>query len=314
MSTHYDLHIVAIVEKGYLEQQCRLLVLSIEQFVKPHLNVKVIVCSPRAGRAPEQPFIEFLHQYEVDFIDKPLNQDHDYFPLCNGIYACDYVARTYHNIHSMLLVDTDTLFFNAIDKNTLRTPGIHVRPVDNKGIGSTGIEDKNDTFWQQAYNLFDLKSTHPNVTTTVSQEVIRPYYNSGFILVNQQTEFFIQWKKDFIQLMDANIRTSPSSSRHQVDYGFIEQMVISITCEKQFEQTHLLPEIYNYPIPFRPRLKNRDQHFEFEQLVHVHYHRWFQHPGFLDYVTTDKEKQSAQYQWLKNQLPLMPEISGPFKC
>lgn len=314
MNNHYDLHIVAIVEKGYLEQQCRLLVLSVAQFVKPHLSVKLIVCSPRANKQPDQPFIDFLHQHDVDFIAKPLNQAHDYFPLCNGIYACDYVASNYSHINSMLLVDTDTLFFNPIDKKTLNTPGIHLRPVDNKGIGSIGIDDKNDAFWQKTYDLFDLSPTHPMVTTTVSQETIKPYYNSGFILVNKHIDFFKQWKKDFIQLMDTNIRTSPSSSRHQVDYGFIEQMVISITCEKLFKHAHILPETYNYPIPFRPRLKSRDQHPEFEQLVHVHYHKWFQHPEFLDYVTTDEEKHSIQYQWLKKQLPLMPKISGPFKC
>ena len=123
-----------------------------------------------------------------------------------------------------------------------------------------------------------------------------------------------QWKQDFIKLMDSTIRTSASSSRHQVDYGFIEQMVLSVTSEKISSSTKILPQTYNYPIPFRPLLKNRENHPRFDELVHVHYHKWFQHPEFLDYVTDDEEKKSEQYLWLKEHLPLLPKIDGPFKC
>ena len=73
MSINHDLHIVAIVEKGYLEHQLKLLVTYIEQFIKPHHSVNVIACSPRAGKQPDQPFIDFLQQHDVDFITKPSN-------------------------------------------------------------------------------------------------------------------------------------------------------------------------------------------------------------------------------------------------
>lgn len=311
---NYDLHIVAIVEKGYLEHQLKLLILSVEQFVKPHINVKLIACSPRFGKSPDQVYINFLHHHNVDFIDEPLNQDHDYFPLCNGIYASDFVARNYKNINSLLLVDTDTLFFNTINKEILDLNSIHMRAVDNKGIGSLGNTDTNNQFWDDTFRFFDIISSHAKIKTTVSQQMIRPYYNSGFVLVNKNIDFMQQWKKDFIILMNSTIRTTPSSSRHKVDYGFIEQMVLSITSEKIKEPTNILPQTYNYPIPFRPILKDRPNHPRFDELVHVHYHKWFQHPGFLDYVTTEEEKESEQYKWLKEHLPLLPEISGDFKC
>jgi len=312
MNSNYDLHIVAIVEKGYLESQFKLLALSIAEFL-PSLSIKLIACSPRLNKQPSSQFQTFLSEKQIDFIDKPLNIEHDFFPLCNGIYACDYVARTYNDIKSLLLVDTDTVFLNPIKKDLLSTNLVHLRPVDNKGIGSSGSNDPNNLFWDNTFQYFNIQPNNPKVSTTVSNEIIRPYYNSGFILAND-SGFMMQWKQDFLQLMNSSIRTCPSSSRYKVDYGFIEQMVLSITSEKFPFKTKILPQTYNYPIPFRPLMKTRPNHPKFNELVHVHYHKWFQHPGFLDHVTDEEEKKSEQYLWLKEHLPLLPEIDGPFKC
>ncbi|HFC30682.1 MAG TPA: hypothetical protein ENJ44_06545, partial [Oceanospirillales bacterium] len=270
MNNDYHLHLVAVVEQGYLQQQLKLLILSVEQFVMPHMRVKIIACCPRKGKGVTKPFIDFLSQHNVDYIDEPLNEKYAYFPLCNGIFASDYVARTYKNINALLLVDTDTLFFNPISMDLLNASNIHMRPVDNKGIGSLGDKDPNNDFWNRVFDFFNISPAYKKITTTVSQEKIRPYYNSGFVLVNKGIDFMQQWKQDFIKLMDSDIRTAASSSRHLVDYGFIEQMVLSVSSEKMNPQTLILPETYNYPIPFRPRIKERQAHPSFAELVHVH--------------------------------------------
>ncbi len=58
----------------------------------------------------------------------------------------------------------------------------------------------------------------------------------------------------------------------------------------------------------------RNSHPALGDLVHIHYHKWFQHPGFLEHVTCDEDKQTEQYQWLKAHLPLQPPIEDEFKC
>ena len=303
MNDKYDLHIVAVVERGLLEEQIKLLINSIEQFVRPGMHVKVIAET-----------IQFFKDKNVDYIDKPLNEKYAYFPLCNGIFSTDYVVNHYPDVSSILLVDTDTLFLNPLEQDLLTKTGIYMRPVDNKGIGSEGIEDPNHQFWLKVYDHFGIKDLPELIETTVSQESILPYYNSGFVLASHCPEFMTQWKQDFINLMESGIRTNPTQSRHQVDYGFVEQMVLSISSLQSLEET-LVPNIkYNYPIPFRPSLEMRPNTVKLSDLIHVHYHKWFQHPGFLDYVTNEVDKQSIQYHWLMTQLPLMPTISGKFKC
>ena len=91
-------------------------------------------------------------------------------------------------------------------------------------------------------------------------------------------------------------------------------MALAVTATRYQEFLKVLPESYNYPIPFRPMMKDRESHPDFKDLVHVHYHKWFQHPEFLDHVTSEEDKQSEQYKWLKAQLPLLPEIDDEFKC
>ena len=151
--------------------------------------------------------------------------------------------------------------------------------------------------------------------TTVDRCKIRPYYNSGFVFAQKQTAFFSRWYDDFHQLMDSKVRTQKRASRHQVDYGFIEQMSISITVDR-LGLTPQVPSIqYNYPLPFRPRLQNNPaQNIDLSALVHLHYHRWFQHPGFLSHVFSEADQETDAYQWLDKNLPFEPELSGPFKC
>ena len=189
-----------------------------------------------------------------------------------------------------------------------------MRPVDNKGPGSTGENDENDLFWQNVYRLFGTDLPESNLVTTVRPNTIRPYYNAGFIWANGLPGFFQQWKKDFVKLVNSGLRPYGYQSRDNTDFRCLDQVALSVTAQRYNQNIEILPESYNYPIPFQPLLKDRENHPRFYELIHIHYHKWFQHPGFLDHVTSDEDKKSEQYLWLKEQLPLLPEMKGDFKC
>lgn len=310
----FKLALIFIVERGYLESQALLLAKSVKMFAEKGVALDMFGCSVRESNYPDITTVKELEKMGATVICENLNKEFDYFPLCNGIYASAYIESMYPEYDGYLLVDTDTLFLGAIQERMLEMPALIMRIVDNKGIGSNGEKDPNDYFWQQSFDFFGMDLLPVNVKTTVRKELIRPYYNSGFVLAFQLEGFMNAWKKDFLSLMRSDIRTSASASRHRQDYGFIEQFTLSVT-SKRFEQhLKLAPETINYPLPFKPKIQDRPGHPVFQELIHVHYHRWFQHPGFLDYVTTDEDKKSLQYQWLKKRVPLKPFITGPFKC
>jgi lipopolysaccharide biosynthesis glycosyltransferase len=305
--------ILFCVEKGFLEQQAKLLVKSLMKF-SASSKLQLIAFSPRCEFYPSKEMCDFFANNDVIHIKKDLNTDYLDYPIANKVIACDYVENNFPQSDSLIFVDTDTVFLNSIS-NDLTQPKnkLYLRPVDNKGPGSEGIADKNDGFWQNVYQLFGLALPKAFVTTTVRPHLIRPYYNAGFICACGLAGFFTQWKKDFDKLVDSGLRPFAYQSRDNTDFRCLDQVALAVTTQRFADKVEVLPEAYNYPIPFRPILNQRANHPKFHELVHVHYHKWFQHPDFLDYVTDDKEKQSEQYLWLQKHLPLLPKIDGDFK-
>ncbi len=307
------LAIVTTAEKGIYERQAKLLCESLFRFAGDEVNYDIFVFSPRANNKPNLQTKQFFENNNVTYIEKDLNLDFDYFPFANSLFAADYFERNFPEYKSILLVDTDTVFINPISSDLIKPKTVFAKIVDNIGVGSSGVNHKNDSFWTEVFQYFNLALPEPNYQTTVRIEQIRPYFNSGFVLANNMTGFYQQWLADFIELMESNIKPD-FIGRDGTNFGFFEQFSLSITLAKYDNNFTLLPETYNYPIPFAPILKNRKQPHDLNELIHIHYHKWFQHPGFLDYVTDDDEKKSEQYLWLKEKLPLLPEIDGDFKC
>ena len=306
--------IIFCVEQGLLEDQARLFINTYSKFAK-NINCKLIAFSPRKDFFPAKKTETFFKKNNVLHIKENLNTKYLNYPIANKVLACLYVENNFPEFSSIIFVDTDTVFVNSLSEELLQSNGkLLLRPVDNKGPGTLGKNDNNDSFWQQVYQLFDLDLPVANLKTTVRPNIIRPYYNAGFIWANGLPGFFQQWKKDFVKLVESGLRPFGYKSRDNTDFRCLDQVALAVTAQRYKQNIKILPQTYNYPIPFKPILRDRPNHPKFDELVHVHYHKWFQHPGFLDHVTTGEEKKSEQYLWLKEHLPLLPEISGDFKC
>lgn len=313
MKRKENIAILFCVEKGVLENQAILLCQSISNFTKHKINL--FAYSPRRSFLPSQEANKSLKKLGVTIIDTPLNTEFLDYPIANKVLACEHFERNFPDYKSILFVDTDTVFLNPISSILLSAKEkLYLRPVDNKGPGSEGEEDENDAFWVKVYEFFGLNKPEPCLLTTVRPHKIRPYFNAGFIWAHGLDGFFQQWKKDFIKLIDSGLRPFGWQSRDKNDFRCLDQVALAVTAQRYKKHLETLPPTYNYPIPFRPMMLERPNHPHFKDLVHVHYHKWFQHPGFLDHVTTAEDKKSEQYLWLKEHLPLLPEIDGPFKC
>jgi len=307
------LAVLIIIEPGLLEAQARLLIDSINRFLAPVIDVDVYTFSPRKNRKPSAQMQAYLQEAVKQHHNDDLNQSYDYFPLANGLCASRYFESQYSGYDHVLLTDTDTVFLNPLPAEVFEPQTLFVSPADNKGVGSTGPNDNNDAFWQAMFSHFDMPLPEPSIETTVRTETIRPYHNSGFVMANHLPGLFTQWYEDFDRLMASDIRPE-FIGRDGTNFGFFEQLVLSITAARYPGQVRYFPNTINYPIPFRPFLKETRAQVPFQELVHIHYHKWFQHPGFLSHVTTDDEQATDVYAWLKPYLPLQPAIDGDFKC
>jgi len=308
------LNIICCVEKGILEQQSTLLIKSLSEFTNSSL-LQLIIYSPRSQYLPSKTNISLPISNQIKHVTKPLNQSLTHYPIANKLLACADFEKNNPDATNIMFVDTDTLFLNPIETILYNDkPALYLRPVDNKGPGSESDNDSNDKFWQNVFKQFELHLPKPALKTTVRPAIIRPYYNAGFLWAKNIPGFYQQWLDDFLLLVDSGLRPFGYQSRDGDDFRCLDQIALAVTASRYSEYIKILPETYNYPIPFRPFMKNRNNHPAFDELVHIHYHKWFQHPDFLDHVTSDEDKQSDQYQWLKKQLPLQPTIGDPFKC
>jgi len=305
--------ILFCVEKGLLEQQAILLIESIKRLSNSN-QYRLIAFSPRRNYQPSKETVDYLKINQVLHLTNNINQDYLDYPIANKVLSSAYVEQHIHTEGSILFVDTDTIFINDIESKYIENDGqIYIRPVDNKGPGSEGVEDINDPFWQNIFKLFKLKPPSTKILTTVRRESIRNYYNAGFIWSHKVNGFFTQWLKDFETIIESGLRPFGYQSRENTNFRCLDQVALSVTTSRYRAKTKILSPAYNYPLPFKPLLDLNSQKIGLENMVHAHYHKWFQHPGFIEHIFKNYEKKSNTYAWLANRLPIRPEISDAFK-
>lgn len=311
MST--KLNILFCVESGPLEQQALLLIASVNRWFK-FKDYQLVAYSPRIDHQPSDYTLARFVQSGVRWISADINKDFGDYPIANKILACNHFIENNPEANNVMFVDTDTIFLNDIESRMLSVHSqLYLRPVDNKGPGSESVNDVNDEFWKKVFGLCEVSLPEPAIWTTVRPKLIRPYFNAGLVWVIGIKDFYQQWYKDFIKIIQSEFRPFGYQSRDGDDFRCLDQVALAVTASRYQDQLKILPETFNYPLPFRPVMKLRANHPGFNELVHVHYHKWFQHPDFLEHITAGIDQVSAQYRWLKQCLPLEPLIDTQFK-
>jgi hypothetical protein len=310
MGLHQN-QLVICVERGILEAQSLLFAKSWARYLKPVWSCLAV--SPRSGHEMSADTADQLRALGVDLLEADINTQFGHYPIANKVLAMAYLEQK-HTPQNLVFADTDTVFLNPIDQLMISRPqGLYLRPVDNKGPGTLGSEDENEVFWQAVFDHFSLPLPAVGLRTTVGNQAIRDYYNAGFIWAQGLPGFYQQWQQDFLSLVNSGLRPAAYISRDGDDFRCLDQVSLAVTASRYQDAVEVLPESYNYPIPFRPRLQ-KHRPLPLDALVHVHYHKWFQHPGFLDHVTDHQDRLSQTYQWLRQQTPLEPLIDDDFKC
>lgn len=304
--------IIFCVEAGLLERQSRLLINSFKRF-SANSNLHLFAFSPRKDYQPSKQTSAFFKKHVVSHIGVDLNTAFLNYPIANKVLACSYFEKSMTEYQSIMFIDTDTVLLNDFGLDAFGENGLYVKPVGHKGPGTEGVNDVNDVYWQKVFSLFNLTAPEVKFHTTIKDIAIRGYFNAGLIWSKNLPGFFQQWEQDFLQLIDAGLTPPSFVSKDQNNFRCLDQVALAVTASRFNEAIKILPAEYNHHIPFRPLMSDKLCP-QFKNLIHIHYHKWFQHPGFLDHITNDAEKQTEQYKWLKERLPLSPEIDGPFKC
>ena len=276
------MEIIICTEKGYLENTSKLLIASLRTFGGALKDTPVVSYQPRKGYEVSADTKKFFRENNVEHIELELNPNFAHYPLANKPVVCAH--REQHSDADILVfLDSDVIIYGEPNEFLMNRSAstVRLRPVDGRNVGAYNSEDSNALYWNTIYKQLRV-SNRRYVSSTVFNERILEYYNSGHIVVNRETGVYSEWLKNFKKVMNSGVRP---------DLGifFVEQSVLAATITQMNLDVDLFGKEYNYPIHFNERLQNEDYFVsDFESLISIHYHKLFLNGQGANHSLVDK--------------------------
>ena len=305
---------VMCVEANRLEPQARLLCESIRTFGGRYRQAPILAVSPRPELALGPEARAHLDELGVTYAVEPLNETGSPYGAINRIVAGAW-AESVSSHPYLVLLDTDTVF---VGEPSFVRADAGVRPVDVKGVASTGVDDPMDAYWARlcAFGGIDPAQL-PRLSTTIDKVQIRASYNGGFTVIRrdlgilQKTReiFFASFAEDLRPLSGTGLNVLASTGFVGLDaseWWGSSQAALSIAIWSTTSDVHVFDERYNIPLhnlvdPGRPWPTSP----RFEPiLLHYHYLAEVELQAHLRQVLARIGCSSAVLGWIEERLPL----------
>ena len=292
------------VEAGQLEQQGILFAKSLRRFGGRFAACAIHAYAPREGHEPADETRADLETLGVTVHTEPINCEHAYYPFANKIYA---TAHAEQNLSEDVIAfcDSDTVFLGQpdaldlpVDVDAAVAPAFHV----NKA--SKGPDHRMEPYWERVWEMAGADGPPPFVETVEKQKKIRGYWNAGILAARRDSGFFGEWLELWRKLVEAE--HFPDGKMMVTD-----QVAIAAAVSRRPERFRNLGRDYNYNIARRPFYKGEMKRADLDEIVHVHYHQWFNRPKVLRDLRPPFDPETEQYRWLDEQLPLTPTVKAP---
>lgn len=313
-----DVGFVACVEAGVLEAQTLLLFNSIRRYGGRFRNCPLYALSPRAGNAISKKTRQDLDELGVVYVEKVLNTDCTEYGSANRVAAAAYIEQT--SPHEILVIlDSDTLFLREPVEFLLDPEvDVAVRPVDLKGMSTSGPSDPFDFYWKELCRCCDIKYDDiPWRESFVDHQRIKANYNGGLVVVRANRAILSYWSEFFFRSVRHGLRPHTEAAFFRTGTGWIEpaaaklwgsnQAALSLAIWNSTRLVTELPATYNYPLHLHEQIDQAVVRKVFSKLVHVHYHWLFAPDGLAANPLFEQRGplSSAQREWVSAATPLV---------
>ena len=300
-----------VVESGPLEAQAVLLVDSLRTYGSRHASAAVTAVSPRAARRPDRATVRSLRRLGADYVTLDVDGACPAYPTSWRVHALAELERR-PGPEVLVQLDTDTMFVGDIGPLCVEATA-SARPVDVKGMGSTGPGDHYEPYWQA---LCHLAGTTPDalpfVATSVDHTRVRATHNGGFVAAHRAAGLFVRAEELFRRSVDADLRPHAGTGLN-VTAGHGEvgargsewwgsaQAVVSVAAASLGFEIGPLPAGVNVPMHSWDALDPKP-----DTVRHAHYHWLLADPvavpnPMLDPAVLGSEETVA---WLRDRIPL----------
>lgn len=278
---------VACIEPGPLQDQTLRLFESLRRFGGRLAHCSAYAVSPRPDRRIDAAARAELRTLGVVHIEEHLNRDCPEYGSANRVAAAAHVEANY--AHEILVVlDSDTLFLREPDQFLL-APDVDaaVRPVDVKGMCSSGLSDPCDRYWQDLCTASGIDyASIPWTRSTVDDVRIKASYNGGLVVTRSRLGILQRWADIFFASARAGLMPAMARPRFRAGAGWIEpgvgrwwgsnQAALSLALWSSTRAVTELPSTYNYPLHMQDRMDQEEVAHLPDSWVHVHYHWLFE--------------------------------------
>jgi len=199
------------------------------------------------------------------------------------VAAGAYVERVFP--HEVLVVlDTDTLILREPTEFMLPPDvDVAVRPVDVKGMCTSGPTDPSDAYWRDLCRCCGADYDQiPWIQSFVDRCRVKASYNAGLAVVRGGLGILQRCAEFFFASLRANLEPSREERRFRTSGGWVEgaggrlwgssQAALSLAIWSTTRQVRELKPTYNYPLHMHGDIDQELRRRVFPDLVHVHYH------------------------------------------
>jgi len=277
-----------ICTERHLENKSLLLVRSLRRFGGTlGAASPVFSYSPRPDAIPSDGLLRNLAALDVRLVFDVHNSRWSDYPFANKVVACAHAERN---------LPADTIIFLDTDQIVLREPSAlellpcvdaALRPVDRKYIGLGHDDDANYPYWMTLYELSGSLPTR-KVKTTLDQDVIWEYYNSGLIAVRRSAGILSHWERLLGQILESGVLPTTG-------VAYVEQSAFAASVTAKAKEVTVLPPEYNFPVTPEWRETLVGYPDVVTNAKTLHYHRSFDEGRWREWLSS------------RDRLPLPPE-------
>lgn len=307
-----DIQFALIAEQGILEEQALLLCESIRRFSGRYRNSQISIISPRAGRRPSVETISRVRDMNVEYVEFDINSLVPTHGPSYKVHAAALIERQ-SNAASIAFLDSDIVIISEPDLD-LYDYDSAIRPVDVKGMCTSGDTDEYDPYWRNLTRICDVDYDDiPFITTTVDQSVVKASYNGGFVITRRSAGIFQATEDFFGRAVRSNLR--PYAGRNhtiQTGHGIVSdigaeywgssQACLSLAIWGRHRSARLLTPAHNFPMHVEDYVQRYGSEAE---LIAVHYHHRFENDQTENPLLTGRLNISNECRaWLESRLPI----------
>lgn len=276
---------IFIAESGALEQQGLLLCESLRKFGGRYAQADIKILQPRRERKiSEEGRREFL-ALRARIVEMSIVSPCPEYGTSYRVFACA-AYEPCSRADCLIFMDSDCVLLSEPDLE-LQGADLAVRPVDVKGMCTSGVGDPKDNYWRELCRICGVDySRVPHVTTTVDQVRVKASFNGGLTVVRGGRGLFAKTADFFQRSLEAGLVSWPDlAAPFPAGHGMVSveggrlwgssQASLSLAICALGLSARILPASQNFPLHYYPEMLPAIESGAIPMISHLHYHHVF---------------------------------------